>query len=246
MKYTIRIEEWHHNQLMEWEYPYDEKAIKQVLNEVFSRQDYKKGLNYLRKIKNPVVVDLGAYVGVTPIYFSMHKGTTVYAVEPHPDTFKALVFNTQQYPNIIPVNYAIGDKTEPRSIAQELGKLGMSLYGNPGEARIPVRAITIKDLFDKYKIKHVDLLKIDVENAEYEIFLSDAFDKVKDKIDFIIGESHNDVMPYEAVRSILEGKGFTVTYLPVSNVVSTFQFKMSGNKIKTVQVLLHTMFIATK
>lgn len=223
--------------------PYDEATAKQVLYEVFEKEEYKDGMDYINLIDKPVIVDLGAYIGITPLYFAQKEDAKIYAVEPHPDSYKSLVLNTKHNKNIIPINNSIGFKEHDQFIYQDDKHIGMSMYERNKTIKFPIHTITIKQLFDKYKIEHIDLLKIDVEDAEFEIFLSDAFDEVKDKIDFIVGEAHNDEMPYQGVKTILEGRGFKVEFLPIDNVITKYVFKFD-DKIKEVNLPLQTLFHA--
>ena len=245
MIYAWSIPVWDNGKILMLDYPYDSNTLKQVINEVLARKDYSPGLDYIKGIENPVVLDLGAYIGITALYFSSHKGTKIYAVEPHPESFNSLVINMKNYPNVVPINYAVGMTEETRFIAQAKDTIGMTLFGKPEDTRFAVKAVSIKTLFDEYKIDHVDMMKIDVENAEFEIFLSEGFDAVKDKIDYIIGEAHNDIMPYQAVKAILEEKGFKVKFLPMENVISSYNFKVNG-KMKSLDIQLQTMFIARR
>ena len=234
-----------------WDFPYDEVTLKSILKEVYYREDYKPGLNYIKKLKNPVVVDIGAYIGITALYFARHKEATIYAIEPHPHSFRSLFANTKDNPKIKQINNAITGQEGQFSLYQNNKTIGMSLI-QPKDAteyqEIPVAAITIDHFFNAMKIKHVDLLKIDVEGCEYEIFLSDGFKKVAPKIDYIIGESHEigNAMNYTIVKPILEQRGYKVEFLPVQNVTIITTVTVSGGKKYDIEHLCNTMFTAQR
>lgn len=71
-----------------------------------------------------------------------------------------------------------------------------------------METLTLEDFFKQNNIDHVDILKIDAESAEYEIF-KDTFKNIADKIDCIIGEDHIG----GALEPILKGYGFNYTNL---------------------------------
>jgi FkbM family methyltransferase len=232
-----------------WDFPYDSKMLECILKETYLRKDYQAGLNYIRKIKNPIVLDIGAYIGVTPLFFARHKGAKIYAVEPHPDSYKSLLINTQGK-NITCINNAIVDCEGEQFIYQNDKGIGMSLIkpkNLEGYVKLPIVAIRIEHLFRELKLTHVDLMKIDVEGCEYEIFLSDGFKELVPKIDFIIGESHEiGTTPYTIIKPILEEAGYKVKFLPVKNVEIHSRVMVSSGKEHLIKQLCQTMFIAQR
>ncbi len=53
-----------------------------------------------------------------------------------------------------------------------------------------VNTLSIKDLFEKCSLKHVDFMKIDVEGAELEIIRSEEFTEILPLVDVIELEIH--------------------------------------------------------
>jgi FkbM family methyltransferase len=127
------------------------------------------------------IVDGGAYIGLSAIYFTMrYPGVCVIAVEASEQNFDLLVRNTAAFPNIKPVNAALW--SEPGSLV--LTDPGTGLWGlqvkaagapgaatdHAGESGALVRAITIGDIIHDHGLDKIDLLKIDIEGAEKELF----------------------------------------------------------------------------
>jgi FkbM family methyltransferase len=139
-------------------------------------------LEYGWDIEGPqTIVDGGAYIGLSAIYFTLrYPGVRVIAVEASEQNFDLLVRNTEAFPNIKPVNAALW--SEPGSVVltdpgtglwglqvQAAGGLGgaTDLTGATGPA---VRAVTIGDIIREHGLDKIDLLKIDIEGAEKELF----------------------------------------------------------------------------
>lgn len=78
------------------------------------------------------VVDGGAYIGLSAIYFTMrYPGVRVIAVEASESNFKLLVRNTSAFPNITPVHAALW----PQAGSLVLTDPGTGLWGPSGEGR---------------------------------------------------------------------------------------------------------------
>lgn len=126
------------------------------------------------------IIDGGAYTGLSAIYFTMrYPGVRVIAVEASERNFELLVRNTSAFPNIEPVHAALWPKpgslllTDPGT---GLWGLQVRASGEPGSAATggqpagSVRAVTIDDIIRDHELDKVDLLKVDIEGAEKELF----------------------------------------------------------------------------
>lgn len=89
---------------------------------------------------------------------------------------------------------------------------GNTIYGDKDE----IQAITLATFFHNVGLTHVDLLKVDIEGAENEIFKADDFKEIAPHIHTIIGEAHTNTIPpgledagYECS---VEGYKFVATY----------------------------------
>lgn len=127
-------------------------------------------------LKNKVVIDIGGNVGDSALYFAS-KGAKVVTVEPIDDNYTAMLEN-------INLNKAIGKniKTVKAAITEKDGKIAMyfsesGIYGGASFAKelqgssqpdsALVEGYSLKTLFDKFNIKHVDLLKMDGKGCEF-------------------------------------------------------------------------------
>lgn len=221
-----------------------DEAINNILSEEFIDQYYKKGLSWIKKVKNPVVIDIGAFVGDSILYFNKAKGVTIYGLEPSQSSFQCLAMTTKGMDNVTIFNNGIMNETQimKLDIGRTPGSGGASIYEyDSGSEDISV--IGIDTFMEKLNINHVDLLKIDAEGAEYEIFGGPAFAKVCHKIDAIIGEAHlKPALPIIAQKQ-LEMLGYKFEWLPFKNY--HYAWHMDGdNYHKRVETDLSTIFFA--
>lgn len=140
-----------------------------IFHEIFGEHVYDLALPFEPR----VVVDLGAFTGLSPLFFALrYPSASVYCVEPDPDNFAALERNTRAFPSITRLEYAVagthGERTFYRSRTQTCGH---SLYpSNSIDQGIPVQCVTVNDLIDRFRLSAIDILKFDVEGAETEVF----------------------------------------------------------------------------
>lgn len=153
-----------------------------VFNGIFRWHEY--GWDLEREPRT--IVDGGAYTGLSAIFFTMrYPGVRVIAVEASESNFNLLVRNTAAFPNIEPVHAALWSKTGSLVLTDPgTGLWGLQVRdagaaeGTPaGSAGTPldsVRAITIPDILRDYQLGSIDLLKVDIEGAEKELFTAPA------------------------------------------------------------------------
>jgi FkbM family methyltransferase len=118
------------------------------------------------------IVDIGAHIGMASIFFALkYPMARIVAVEPESSNFAALVRNTAPYEKITPVRAAIWREDGFVSI----GPSNMHVKGafeivENGPER--VRAVTMSTLMGELGLDTIDLLKMDIEGAELEVFES--------------------------------------------------------------------------
>jgi len=121
------------------------------------------------------VVDLGGNIGCSAIYFANRwPDAKIVVVEPLAATFAILQQNTEFYPNIIPVHAAAHPRRETVELfvpktgfwATRVTRAGSSGTKESNSAR----GLPVIDLLDEYGIDRIDILKIDIEGSEADLF----------------------------------------------------------------------------
>lgn len=146
------------------------------------------------------IVDGGANVGFTSIFYALsYPNATVYAFEPDPNTFKLLKKNTENVStkNIRVFQYAIaGSRKNISFFVHPTKNISSSIIQRDDSySKIEVEAVRLDDIFDLIKMPYIDVFKLDVEGAEFEIFKNSQ--RLGD-IGFITSEIHADIMNEEA------------------------------------------------
>jgi FkbM family methyltransferase len=118
------------------------------------------------------IVDAGAHIGMASILFALkYPRARIIAIEPEPSNFAALIRNTSPYKMITPIQAALwqedGEVTLGPSDAHPKGAFQVVENG-----RQRVRAITMETVMRETDIHSIDLLKVDIESAEIEVFES--------------------------------------------------------------------------
>ena len=149
-----------------------------TFDQVFIRQDYVFDVE-----KTPaVIVDAGANIGLASIYFaSKFPDSHIIAIEPEASNFDMLKKNVAPYSNITPVNAALWNRNEEINLVDPgLGKWGFMTQGEnykeEGLGRVThrVQGMTIDKIMDDNHLEKIDILKLDIEGAEREVFIDSS------------------------------------------------------------------------
>jgi len=151
------------------------KHLYAAIYGVFEEEDYK-----FLNVKDKNVLDIGAFVGDSPIYFILKGAKKVYAIEPHPDAYKEMIENIKlnnMEDKIIPINMGINYEKDYINIHTKAVNTQSPLLKSEGNG-IKVPAGKLSDIIDKYNID-AQVLKMDCEGCEYDIILKD-YDTIKE------------------------------------------------------------------
>lgn len=176
----------------------------QVLQQVFVWEQYK-----LESHLDPrVIFDAGSNSGFSVLYFRVrHPHARIFALEPDSAAFSKLQINTRGRPGITARRVALAGADQSRTFYRSSQSWVSSLlpsenWSSPNEAvpvdQVPedVEARTLRSLMADFGVKRVDLLKLDVEGAEWEVLPQLVG---MQSIGAVLGELHWDIDTAPAV-----------------------------------------------
>ncbi|MCS3529174.1 FkbM family methyltransferase [Chryseobacterium sp. JUb7] len=170
-----------------------------IFYEIFWNKTYDEHLKLTKK-EPKIIVDLGAHIGMTSIYFALqYPNAKIYAVEASSENFEMLKANTQSFKNIVPINAAA--HYEDGTV--NFGNNELSYNQKVSESGSPTPALSIKKLIDSNELNSIDLLKIDIEGGEIDLLSKN--NSWLNTVGDIIIEIHQ---PYSAERLTQDLKPF--------------------------------------
>jgi FkbM family methyltransferase len=170
-----------------------------------------------KRIQNcKYVIDLGANIGLaTRLLATRYPDCNFLAVEPHPGTYELLEKNVTDLVRLgrcRTLRAAVWDRTARLAIAAppdwEVGYSGMAVYETLEETVPAVDGLTITELVEESGFPVVDLLKVDIEGAEINLFRGDQGWLAK--VHEIAIEFHGDSRKQSGFDAIMEHHGFQI------------------------------------
>lgn len=189
----------------------DDSDIR-VFKQIFVDNEYDS-LNLPETAKT--IIDLGANIGLPALFFIKKFPTSrIVAVEPDAVNFLIMEKNLEKFSkSISSLQAAIWPTDGEVSLVEEdddhssLGAWGYRTEASNGNSGLSVIAVTIPTIMKQYNMDFVDILKVDIEGAEYELFEKNYEDWI-DKVGLIIIETHDRFKPNSEamVRKALNGR----------------------------------------
>jgi FkbM family methyltransferase len=171
----------------------DPLVIQQVLLKTGRKAEY-----YLPpRFKPDVILDIGSNIGASILYFHQQfPEATIAGFEPHPETFQVLQANVANLPLVSVFNYGLG--AENTRVTVETESLNFGAFSTKGRPRsqgvtLPFVECEIRrteDVLDELGIAKVDLIKIDCEGAEADVFEA-LPSEILNQCQWIVGELHD-------------------------------------------------------
>jgi len=170
-----------------WVYSYHDLL---TVNEIFCRKDY------LVKDDSRVIVDIGANIGISALYFlTRNRSSKCYLFEPVPSNIDKMKLNLENFIERTVIRAAaVSDKAGTYNFGiEESGRYG-SLERN-SEKNITVEGLDINDVLEEIlnRERSIDILKVDVEGTESKMIHA-IKEKYLPKIKAIYVESDKDIV----------------------------------------------------
>jgi FkbM family methyltransferase len=145
------------------------------------------------------IVDAGANIGLTSVFYAnKYPEAKIIAVEPDCSNFEMLKRNTEHYTNILPIQAALW-KEDAQLVLSDPGLDHESFrtQADEGASSLQVRArvngLTIDTLMKDLSLSVIDLLKVDIEGSEKELFAHSS--SWVNKVGIIAVEFHDRFKP---------------------------------------------------
>lgn len=146
--------------LKQWDSSLKEKVFKDVFNKIYN-------------FKNLVVFDIGANTGVFSEIFAKFADNKLYLFEPVPEIYAYCASKFVKNRNVKVENLALSNKNAKDTLWVDNVNFGWNTLEKDkitsGMRTIKVQSITFDEYVRKHSIKKIDLIKIDVEGAEYKV-----------------------------------------------------------------------------
>ena len=193
---------------------------KLVVDQVFYQKDYDISLDFDPK----VILDCGANIGLASIFFkNKYPNSTVISIEPEKDNFSILTKNLMPYNNIYSEKKGLWSESCNLEIIQGEDNLPWSFYVKPTaiKADNTIEAISIFEIIKEYKLKEIDILKIDIEGSEENLFEKNVEEWLP-FVKVIIIELHDRFMPLSSrpFFDTLSKNKFSI-YFKGENIIAT-------------------------
>lgn len=163
-----------------------------VFQEIFVKGEFSFPINF----KPKVIVDAGAYSGISALYFSMRfPNAKIIGIEPESDNFDQFKKNTYNFKEKIHgLNAGVWYKSGFLKIKDDKhGHWGFQVEEVEKNDSYDVKALSVDDIISKFELDKIDILKIDIEGSEKELFENET--PWLDKVNLIIIELHDRFKP---------------------------------------------------
>lgn len=158
--------------------------------------DHEYPQKYFPKSRHPVILDVGAGIGEFSVYISklLNGRGDIYAIEPSIGNYKYLLKNIRlnNINNIVPCKFALSSKTGSGylNISQSNDSHTLIKSYSKNIKTEEVNLYTLEAFCYKYHLSKIDLLKIDIEGGEYDLF-NKSIKFITENVKLIIIECHD-------------------------------------------------------
>jgi FkbM family methyltransferase len=181
-----------------------------VFEQIFLDDDYALHTD----LRPRFIIDGGANIGYASIYFAnRYPDADIVAIEPNSANFAILCENVRKYPRIQPLRAGIWNKRGILAVDDSLGSWGGTVSEvfrkTENNSTDFADALTLDDIRIRSGNERIDLLKLDIEGAERELFLAPCRSWLA-LTNVIIIELHDRIKPgcSEALEHAIRGDHF--------------------------------------
>lgn len=150
---------------------------QEVLKQIFFYNEYDIKLDF----EPLIIIDGGANIGLATIYFkNRYPNAKIIAVEPNSENIAVLKTNVAKYDNIFVKQAGLWSKKARVKISDKFGfgnwAFVLEECDNSDNTQTLTDTVNIADIMIEYNLDHIDLLKLDIETAEKQVFKENYID----------------------------------------------------------------------
>ena len=187
-----------------------------VYDEVFRHGEYGMPVPTAQYI-----IDAGAHIGCTSVWFAgRYPGARILSIEPETGNYEMLLRHAREHPKITPIHAGVWSHSGLLQIANPAADTwSFQVCAAESSAQDCIPAVSIDQLLVDHNFPRIDILKIDVEGAEVEVF--STADRWIDRVGMLIVELHDRSRPgcTEAFERALGQRNVTITRSAESHFV---------------------------
>jgi FkbM family methyltransferase len=149
-----------------------------VFAQIYQYNEYKPLVETFKKHfpndKKLHIIDAGSNIGLTSVYLSRHfPNSSFIAIEPEDSNFESVCFNLEanQVKNAIKIKGGLWSKNTNLKIVNDFrDQKDWSVRVEETNEEGDLKAFSIRHLMKEYHFEAIDILKIDIEGSEKEVF----------------------------------------------------------------------------
>jgi FkbM family methyltransferase len=168
------------------------------------------------------IIDAGAHIGCAALFFaSSFPRANIVAIEPDPGNYQLLLRNTRGNKRIRSIHAAVWHRPESVVITNEQDDPCAFQVKSAGGQCTTIQGLTVSAIIRECGFERIDLLKLDIEGAEREIFDTGDLDWMN-RTHAIMIELHDRFRPgcEAAFLNAARRFGFEITQQTTGNLVA--------------------------
>jgi FkbM family methyltransferase len=157
------------------------------------------------------IIDAGSNIGISSLFmYDFFDEPNIVAIEPEQENFKILEFNLINKKNITKIKAGLWSSNTFLNVVSDFrDKSDWSFRVEKTTDSNGIKAFSINQIIEDFNFQFIDILKIDVEGSEKQIFTSDNADLSFLNITKCIAvEIHDEFNCRDEINSILQNYGF--------------------------------------
>jgi FkbM family methyltransferase len=198
------------------------QIIKNLIRELLTNIMFSRFLTGLKP--GGIAIDCGANVGDITTRLSK-TGVKVFAFEPNPHAFEKLQDRVKDFENVTCFDKGVWDRNAKMQLYfhreaeknEEFWSFASSIFRTKGNVdpnhSVMVELVDLTEFIENLE-KPVDLLKIDIEGAEYEVLEKFLSKDLQKKVKLTLVETHENKIAglkekTDRIRQMIREKGIT-------------------------------------